>query len=62
MFPLYIPVDFFHFSESAESFKARRMMTTIKRIRRAASEHQFDKGQIHIRAAGVERSSAFGTK
>jgi len=38
MFPQYIPVDLFRFSESAKSFKARRMMTTIKRISRAAGE------------------------
>ena len=38
MFPQYIAVDLFRFSESAKSFKARRMMTTIKRISRAAGE------------------------
>ncbi|PPR22229.1 MAG: hypothetical protein CFH39_01341 [Alphaproteobacteria bacterium MarineAlpha10_Bin2] len=35
-------------------------MTTIKRISRAAGERQFDKGQGHIRATGVERGGAFG--
>ena len=60
MFPQNIPVDLFRFSETAESFKAGRMMTTIKRISRAGGERQFDKGQGHIRATGVERGGAFG--
>ena len=60
MFPQNIPVGLFRFSETAESFKAGRMMTTIKRISCAAGKRQFDKGQGHIRATGVERGGAFG--